>query len=312
MTDVTLEGVRVVRADRLVLDVPALTLRASRTTAVLGPNGSGKTTLLRSIAGLERLHGGRVTVGGSPVVQHTRLAYVFQENVFLRQSVRRNLELGLQLRNVSEDERRRRIDEATNVVGIAHLLDRRADRLSGGEGRRVSLARALCLRAPVVLLDEPLAGLDEAASVRLMEELPRIVDAFRATTVLVTQRREEALRLADDLVVMVGGRVLVSGDAQEVAANPRTKAVADVLGYIVLRSAGRTIAVPRGAMRWGSGGTQFSMTVDRVVDMAGSVEIAGYIGVVRVGVPGARPDATPAPGDRLTVHSTRVCEVDEE
>lgn len=312
MTEVIFDGVRVVRDGRLVLDVPVLTLRASRTTAVLGPNGSGKTTLLRAIAGLERLHDGRVTVGGSPVVQPTHLAYVFQENVFLRQSVRRNLQLGLQLRKVRADEQRRRIDEAANIVGIVHLLERRADRLSGGEGRRVSLARALCLRAPVVLLDEPLAGLDEAASVRLMEELPGIVDAFRATTVLVTQRRDEALRLADDLVVIVDGRVLASGEAHQVAANPRTKAVAEVLGYMVLTAGGRTIAVPRGAMQSGSGETEFSMTVDRMVDMAGSVEIIGHIGDVRVIVPWTRTDAIPAPGDCLPVHVTRACELDEE
>jgi ABC-type sugar transport system ATPase subunit len=194
VTDVTLEDVRVERERRPVLDVRSLVVRGGRTTAILGPNGSGKTTLLRVIAGLERSHAGRVAMDGRPVVTNHDLAYVFQEEVFLRQSVRRNLELGLRLRGVDREHVRVRIDEAAALVGISHLLDRRADRISGGEGRRVSLARALCLRASLVLLDEPLAGLDVHAYAGLIDELPRILETVRATTLLVTHSAEEAMR----------------------------------------------------------------------------------------------------------------------
>ena len=100
MTGVTIEGVRVEREGRVVLDVPSLTLAAGRTTAILGPNGSGKTTLLRVIAGLERLRAGRVDDGGPPSAKARDVAYVFQEDVFLRESVRWNLEIGLRLRGV--------------------------------------------------------------------------------------------------------------------------------------------------------------------------------------------------------------------
>jgi ABC-type sugar transport system ATPase subunit len=310
VTDLRLDAVRVEREGRVVLNVPALTLRGGHTTAVLGPNGSGKTTLLRVIAGLELPQAGRVTSGGTPVVHKRDLGYVFQEEVFLRQSVRRNLELGLRLRGVDKAERERRIDDAATLVGIGRLLDRRADRLSGGEKRRVSLARALCLRAPIVLLDEPLAGLDEAAYARLMDELPRIVEAFRATTLLVTHTRDEALRLADDLVVLVDGEVQAQGEAHEVAANPRVAAVAEVLGYTVLTTSARTLAVPPGALGLGGGLLEFSMVVERLVDMVAVCEIVGRIGNVHVRIACAAADARPHPGDRVTVHATRVCELD--
>jgi putative spermidine/putrescine transport system ATP-binding protein len=309
VTDVTLEGVRIEREGRVVLDVPALSLRSKRTTAILGPNGSGKTTLLRAIARLEQ-HGGRISIAGSQVQTQRHLAYVFQEEVFLRQSVRRNLELGLQLRAIGRDERRQRIEDAARLVSIEPLLERRADRLSGGEGRRVSLARALCLRAPVVLLDEPLAGLDEGAYARLIDELPRIVEAFDATTILVTHSRDEALRLADDLIVLVDGKVRRGGGTQEVAANPRVDVVAEVLGYTLLVTPSQCIAVPPGALRVGGGQPEFSMVVERVLDMVGVHEIAGRIGDAPVRVPLGASETRPMPGDRMTVHPIRFCEVD--
>lgn len=310
MTGVTLEEVRIERDGRVVLDVPRLAFGAGRTTAILGSNGAGKTTLLRVIAGLEWSGAGRVRFGGEPVRERRDLAYVFQEEVFLRESVRRNLELGLRVRGMASDERRQRVDDAAARVGVGHLLERRADRLSGGEARRVSLARALCLRSPVVLLDEPLAGLDEHAYARLLDELPRIVDAFQATTILVTHSGEEALRLAADLVVLVEGRVLAAGAARDVAANPRVPAVADVLGYAVLTSRSRRLAVPPGSLRAGPGQPEFTMVVDRVLDMIGATEVVGRIGdrVVRMPWPGAEP--LPREGERLVVHAIRFSELD--
>jgi ABC-type sugar transport system ATPase subunit len=312
VSDVTLEDVRVERDGRLVLDIGALTLRSRRTTAILGPNGSGKTTLLRVIAGLDKLRTGRIALAGAPVVHRRELAYVFQEDVFLRQTVRRNLEIGLELRGVAPNERRRRIDEAATVVGIAHMLERRADRLSGGEGRRVSLARAMCLRTPVVLLDEPLAGLDESGYARLLDELPRIVDAFQATTVLVTHSRDEALRLAHDLVVLVDGRVQAAGEAHAIAASPGTAMVAEVLGYTVIDTSSGAIAVPSGAFRVGGGQPEFSMIVDRVVEMVGFLEITGRIGHVRVSASCTSAASRPKPGEHVTIHAARYCDVQEQ
>jgi ABC-type sugar transport system ATPase subunit len=313
--DLQFDGVRAERERGFVLEIPSLRLRGARTTAILGPNGSGKTTLLRLIAGLERPLAGRIEyVGAVPSVgaalRRPDIALVFQEQVVLRRSVRENLELGLRLRGVDKTELRARVEDAASLLGIGHLLARRADRLSGGEGRRVSLARALCLRAPLVLLDEPLEGLDERTYVRLLDELPRLLAAFSATTVLVTHDRHEALRLAQDLVVMVDGRVHAAGDKHDVVTNPRATAVAEVLGYSVLTVNGRSVAVPPRALRPGAGDVQWSMRVEHAVDLVESREIVGRIDDVLVHVDWPPAGATPSPGDRITVHATRFYDLD--
>jgi len=307
--DVEFQGIRVERDGRLVLDIPALRVRGGRTTAILGPNGSGKTTLLRLIAGLERAREGRVTLGGSAAGSKPQVAFVFQEQVFLRRSVRENLELGLRLRVVGARQRSARVKEAADLLGIEHLLDRRADHLSGGEGRRVSLARALCLRSPLVLLDEPLEGLDERTYLRLLDELPQLLAAFDATTLLVTHNRHEALRLAEELVVLVAGKVHAAGDKREVATNPRVPEVADVLGYSVLAVDGRRVAVPPGALQLGPGAAQFEMVVDHVLDLVESQEIIGEIGGTRVHVELPAGADAPRPGDRVPIHAGRWSEL---
>jgi ABC-type sugar transport system ATPase subunit len=303
--DLEFDGVRVERGGRLVLEIPSLRIRGGRTTAILGPNGSGKTTLLRLIAGLERPRAGRVNLG----VDQSRPAYVFQEQVFLKRSVRENLELGLHLRGIKGSESRLRVEEAAQRLGVGHLLDRRADHLSGGEGRRVSLARALCLQAPLVLLDEPLEGLDERTYVRLLDELPQLLAAFDATALLVTHNRNEALRLAQDLVVLVEGRVHAAGDKRDVVSNPQAAQVAEVLGHIVLSLDGRRVAIPPGGLRLGPGRIEFSMKVETVVDLVDHREIVGRVGdaVVRVGLPLSAE--TPRQGEGVLIHADQSRDV---
>jgi ABC-type sugar transport system ATPase subunit len=311
--DVRIEGLRFERESRLVLDIPSLQISGHRTTAVLGPNGAGKTTLLRLIATLEPPTAGRILLGGTPLQRDRRtrqhVALVFQEQVFLRQSVRENLELGLTLRGVPRAERRRRVEEAADLLGIRDLLDRKADRLSGGEGRRASIARAMCLRAPLLLLDEPLAGLDQPTYARLLDELPRLLGAFAATTILVTHSRDEALRLAQDLVVLVDGRVHAAGDKRAVFLNPPDAAAAQVLGYIVLAVHGRRLAVPAGALQPGPGRIEFEIEVEDLLDLVDYREIVGRIGAVRVHVAAPVSADVPKPGERILVHADRACDV---
>ncbi|HET7738661.1 MAG TPA: ATP-binding cassette domain-containing protein, partial [Tepidiformaceae bacterium] len=173
--EVRIAGLRFQRGVRTVLDIPSLTLSAGSTTALLGPNGSGKTTLLRLIGGLERPSSGAITADEMPITptRDARLlsAFAFQENVVLSGTVASNIELGLRVRGVRAAERPARVESAAAIAGVSHLLGRDARMLSGGEARRVSLARALVLRAPLTLLDEPLAGLDAATRAQLLDDL---------------------------------------------------------------------------------------------------------------------------------------------
>lgn len=311
--DLEIERLRFEREGRLVLEIPQLQMRGHRTTAVLGPNGAGKTALLRLIAALERPTTGRMLLGGRPVHADRRtrrhVAFVFQEQVFLRQSLRENLELGLTLRGVPGAERRRRVEETASLLGIRDLLDRRADRLSGGEGRRASIARALCLRTPLVLLDEPLAGLDLPTYVRLLDELPRLLASSAATTILVTHSRDEALRLAQDMVLLIDGRVHAAGDKRDVFLNPPDADAAQLLGYTVLAAQGRRLAVQAGALQPGRGRVEFEIQVDELLDLVDCREIVGRIGGVRVHVAVPASTAVPQPGQRILVHADRACDV---
>jgi len=306
--DVELRDLQFDREGRRVLDIPRLHLRGGAATAILGPNGSGKTTLLRLIAGLERSASGTITLRGQPVVTGRDVAYLFQEQIFLRRTVRENLELGLRMRGVVDSDIRARVDDAVTVLDIEHLLGRRADHLSGGEGRRVDLARALCLRAPLVLLDEPLEGLDRTTHSRLLDQLPQLLTTFDATTVLVTHNQDEALRLADDVVIIVNGQVRAAGPKRDVVLNPRTAAVAEVLGYTVIAVDGRRFAVPPRMFSIAPGG--WPVDVEQVLDLVESQEIIGRIGASSVRIALDPAVAAPRRGDRITVQAATAYELE--
>jgi ABC-type sugar transport system ATPase subunit len=304
--EVALERVVFARDGRTVLDVPALAFPSGTTTAVFGPNGSGKTTLLRLIAGLERPAGGVVRLGGAPLTQEgarRHVAFAFQEPVFLGGSVRANLDLALRLRGVPEAERRARIAEVARECGIDDVLDRPARKLSGGEAQRANLARTLALRAPVTLLDEPLAGIDRVARVQLLDDLPRLLAAFATTTVLVTHDREEAFRLADRLVVVIAGAVRAAGPKGDVYRRPPDRATAELLGYTILPAGGGLVGVPPGGLRPGDGPLAFVVAVDSVVDMGNHRHVLGTAAGARVDV--RLPAGAPAPpaGSELRVHA---------
>ena len=209
--EVVLEGVRYERDGRPVLDIPAARFASGRISAVLGPNGAGKTTLLRLIAGVERPASGVIRIGGVPVSRPrgpgTPTALSFQRPAFVRGTVRHNLDLALRLRGVPALERGARIEGVAARCGIAPLLDRPAAKLSGGEAQRTNLARALVLRAPVTLLDEPLGGVDADGRERLLGELPALLKEYAATAIVVTHYREEALALTASISVLSEGHL---------------------------------------------------------------------------------------------------------
>jgi molybdate transport system ATP-binding protein len=202
------------------LDVD-LRLPGRGVTALFGHSGSGKTTLLRCVAGLERAQEGQLTVAGEVwqdagrwVPTHKRpIGYVFQEaSLFAHLSVLGNLRYGLR-RN--RDAQSQALDQAIELLGLSHLLDRKPDHLSGGERQRVAMARALAVGPRLLLMDEPLAALDLPRRREILPYLERLHRELALPVLYVTHAPDEVARLADHLVVLEAGRVVAAGPLAE-------------------------------------------------------------------------------------------------
>ncbi len=205
------------------LDVD-LELPGRGVTAVFGHSGSGKTTLLRCMAGLERTPTGRLIVNGEVwqderhwLPTHKRpLGYVFQEaSLFTHLTVMGNLRYG---RSRLSNGHKVSLEQAIELLGIAHLLDRKPERLSGGERSRVGIARALAVSPRLLLMDEPLASLDVKRKQEILPYLERLHDELDIPVLYVSHSSDEVARLADHLVAMEDGRVLASGPLAEILA----------------------------------------------------------------------------------------------
>jgi sulfate/thiosulfate transport system ATP-binding protein len=227
-----------VALDNLDLDVPGGEL-----VALLGPSGSGKTTLLRIIAGLEpadsgtiRFHGQDAT--GQPV-RERQVGFVFQHYALFRHmSVFENIAFGLRVRprrvRPSEGEIVNTVMGLLRLVQLDVLADRRPSELSGGQRQRVALARALAVKPKVLLLDEPFGALDAKVRKELRRWLRRLHEEVHVTSVFVTHDQEEALEVADRVVVMNEGRIEQSGTPEEVYEHPATPFVYSFLGDVNL------------------------------------------------------------------------------
>ncbi len=232
-----LRDVQVLYDDRLVLDMPYLALEPGRTLTVIGPNGSGKSTLLRVLALLERpthgdllVDGKRLGNGADVLHYRRRLALAMQQPFLRRTSVWENVATGLRFRRVPRDETRRRVDDWLDRLGVSHLARQDARTLSGGEARRVSLARALVLEPDILLLDEAFAGLDTPTRLSLIEDLQRILGRVDVSTVFVTHDRTEAQIMGDRLAVIIEGRLRQIGRPEDVFADPAGEQVAAFVG----------------------------------------------------------------------------------
>jgi thiamine transport system ATP-binding protein len=192
-------------AERAVLDRLSLHVDDGEIVAVLGPSGAGKSTLLRVIAGLLRPDSGRVSLGGVDITNrpaHLRnIGMMFQdEQLFPHLDVAANIAFGPRMHRWPAAAITDRVDELLTIAGLDDFGPRRIDRLSGGEKKRVALARSLASRPAVLLLDEPLTGLDRELHDRLVTELGEVLRASATTTVLVTHDRHEAAALANRVV----------------------------------------------------------------------------------------------------------------
>ncbi len=236
MKSVTLERVEKTYPDgtRAVRGVD-LAIEPGEFVVLLGPSGCGKTTTLRMIAGLETPSAGRIKLGSEDVT-HLRPArrdvgFVFQfYALYPHMTVRENLAFPLEASGVPAPERTRRVAEVAERLGLSALLALRPRALSGGDQQRVALGRALVRRPSVWLMDEPLGTLDGGLRLALCEFLRAEQLAERVTTVYVTHDQEEALRLADRVVVMAEGAILQVGGAAEVYAQPADLFVARFVG----------------------------------------------------------------------------------
>lgn len=238
----------------VAVDQVTLEVAAGEFVCVLGPSGCGKTTLLRLVAGFETPSEGTIYYRGSPVhhlpPQERNFGIVFQSYaLFPHMTVWDNVAFGLRVRRLPAPEVRRRVGEMLELVGLEQAARLYPAQLSGGMQQRVALARALAIQPHVLLLDEPLSALDAKIRVRLRGEIRRIQRELGVTVLYVTHDQEEALSIADRLVVMWQGRVQQTGSPLEVYARPVNSFVADFVGTTNLLQAR---VDERGMVWWGA------------------------------------------------------------
>jgi len=218
--------------DDVSIDVPDGSL-----TALLGPSGSGKSTLLRAIAGLEELDSGTVVINGKDATktpaQKREVGFVFQHYAaFKHMTVFGNVAFGLKIRKWDKARIHDRVHELLRLVQLDGLAERYPDQLSGGQRQRMALARALAVEPQVLLLDEPFGALDAKVRKDLRTWLRRLHDEMHVTTIFVTHDQEEAMDVAEQLVVMNNGRVEQSGSADELYEHPANEFVMSFVGEV--------------------------------------------------------------------------------
>lgn len=234
---IAVEGARKRFADFQALDDVSIDVPDGSLTALLGPSGSGKSTLLRAIAGLEQLDGGQVVINGKDTTrtpaQKREVGFVFQHYAaFKHMTVFGNVAFGLKIRKWGKAKISERVHELLRLVQLDGLAERYPDQLSGGQRQRMALARALAVEPQVLLLDEPFGALDAKVRKDLRTWLRRLHDEMHVTTIFVTHDQEEAMDVAEQLVVMNQGRVEQSGTADELYEHPANEFVMSFVGEV--------------------------------------------------------------------------------
>jgi len=233
------------------VDRVSLAIGDGELVCLLGPSGCGKSTVLRMIGGFETPSGGRIAIDGGDIgalpPNRRPTGMVFQSHaLWPHMTVSRNIAFGLRLRPFSRGEVDRRVDGVLDLVGLSGYGDRYPGQLSGGQQQRVAIARCVVLEPKILLMDEPFSALDAHLRVRLREEVRAIQRRLGLTTVFVTHDQEEAMTLADRIVVMKDGRIEQVGRPGEIYARPETEFVAGFIGTMTLTEA----RVEAGRLRW--------------------------------------------------------------
>src|SRR3979409_2028530 len=252
--------------DFTALDQVKLDIRSGELIALLGPSGSGKTTLLRIVAGFEWPDDGEVQFDGENALSHSvgerHVGFVFRHSALCRHMTGfENSAFGLRARprkyRLGEQEIRKRVEKLLDLVQLGWLAERYPQQLSGGQRQRVALARALAIAPRVLLLDEPFGSLDAKVRKELRRWLRMLHTEIHVTSIFVTHDQEEALEVADRVVVMDKGRIEQVGTPQQVYDHPRTSFVHEFIGESVIvpvvieegevRFSGRSIGIdPQG------------------------------------------------------------------
>jgi sulfate/thiosulfate transport system ATP-binding protein len=234
---IIVEDARKQFGDFVAVDDVSLTVPDGSLTALLGPSGSGKSTLLRLIAGLEMPDSGRVMISGRDATkvptQHRGVGFVFQHYAaFKHMTVHNNIAFGLKIRKRDKGEITQRVQELLALVHLDGLADRYPSQLSGGQRQRMALARALAVEPKVLLLDEPFGALDARVRKELRAWLRRLHDEVHVTTIFVTHDQEEAMEVAEQIVVMNEGKVEQSGAPRELYDHPANEFVMSFVGAV--------------------------------------------------------------------------------
>ena len=234
---IEIKGVNKKFGDFVALEDVSLTIPTGQLTALLGPSGGGKSTLLRIIAGLESADEGTVHIEGTEAThlppQKRNVGFVFQHYAaFKHMNVAKNVGFGLVIRHRSKAETKRRVAELLDLVHLSQFAHRLPSQLSGGQRQRMALARALAVEPTVLLLDEPFGALDAKVRRELRDWLRRLHDEVRVTTVFVTHDQEEALEVADEIVVINDGRIEQIGSPDELYDEPANEFVMSFLGPV--------------------------------------------------------------------------------
>ena len=229
---VAVDGLSKRFTDTLAVDEVTLTVEPGETVGLVGPSGCGKTTTLRAIAGFETPDQGRVLFDGEDVTdvppEQRDVGLVFQSYaLFDNMTVSENVEFGLRMRGMARSAREERVGQLLEMLGIDDLAARDPTTLSGGQQQRVGLARALAIEPRILLLDEPMTGLDARLKTRLQEEIGSLLDDIDVTSLYVTHDQAEAMVMCDRIAVMNDGRIEQVGTPDEVYERPANGFVAD-------------------------------------------------------------------------------------
>nr|WP_176705225.1 ABC transporter ATP-binding protein [Halobacterium sp. GN101] len=232
MARVTLDSIRKQYGETTAVDGVSLTVGDGEIVGLLGPSGCGKTTTLRTVAGFETPNTGTVSFDDRDVThvppENRNVGLVFQEYaLFDNMTVIENVTFGLKMRAVQRADRRERAHALLDMLGIGDLADRDPMTLSGGQQQRVGLARALAIEPRVLLLDEPMTGLDAKLKARLRAEVSQLLSELDVTGLYVTHDQEEAMLMCDRIAVMNDGRLEQVGSPQEVYESPATEFVSE-------------------------------------------------------------------------------------